>query len=220
MGVIEKKHAHEPIISLAENYIIILMSFILFINASLTIVLWTSLSFFLTVPNIVYGADQYRVEINKTRRILTVSNNTNRIVKQFDVALGRGGSGHKKSQGDGVTPIGSYTVVGFNKESDFHYFIRLNYPNNDDALAAYRQQSITFNQFQEILNANTSQEVPPQNTYLGGAIGLHGIGNETEEKLLMHSKLDWTQGCIALKNSEIEQLKPFLTLGVHVVIKE
>lgn len=217
----DRRLAYQPVTTIIQNYIIILMSFIPSINVSFVAAVLTSIPLFLTVlPERAYSADRYHVEVNKTRRTLTLSNTAGRVVKEFKVALGRGGLGHKKARGDGITPLGSYVVVGFNEKSDFHYFIRLNYPNNNDALAAYRNNSITFEQLQNILYDNVSGETPLQNTVLGGAIGLHGIGNETDEKLLMHSRLDWTQGCIALKNDEIEQLRPFLTLGVHVVIKE
>ena len=190
------------------------------INTSLTIIVLNLLSFFFILPTAAYGTNQHHIEVNKTHRTLSVIDEKNNLVMQFNVALGRGGPGHKKSQGDGVTPLGKYFVVGFNNESDFHYFVRLNYPNNNDALTAYQEQSITFTQLQEILSANALKKIPPQSTSLGGAIGLHGIGDETQKKLLIHSRLNWTQGCIALKNNEIEQLRPFLTLGVHVVIKE
>jgi murein L,D-transpeptidase YafK len=217
----DRRLAYQPVTTIIQNYIIILMSFIPSINVSFLAAVLTSIPLFLTVlPERAYSADRYHVEVNKTRRTLTLSNTAGRVVKEFKVALGRGGLGHKKARGDGITPLGSYIVVGFNEKSDFHYFIRLNYPNNNDALAAYRNNSITFEQLQNILHDNFSGETPLQNTVLGGAIGLHGIGNETDEKLLMHSRLDWTQGCIALKNDEIEQLRPFITLGVHVVIKE
>lgn len=216
-----RRLAYQPVTAIIQNYTILLMSFIPSINVSFVAAVLTSITLFLpALPEKAYSAEQYHVEVNKTRRTLTLSNTAGKVVKEFKVALGRGGSGHKKARGDGITPLGSYIVVGFNEKSDFHYFVRLNYPNNNDALAAYRNNSITFEQLQKILYANVSGETPLQNTALGGAIGLHGIGNETDEKLLMHSRLDWTQGCIALKNDEIEQLRPFLTLGVHVVIKE
>jgi murein L,D-transpeptidase YafK len=217
----DRRLAYQPVTTIIQNYIIILMSFIPSIQVSFVAAVLTSMPLFLTVlPERAYSADRYHVEVDKTRRTLTLSNAAGRVVKEFKVALGRGGLGHKKARGDGITPLGSYIVVGFNEKSDFHYFIRLNYPNNNDALAAYRNNTITFVQLQKILHDNVSGETPLQNTVLGGAIGLHGIGDETDEKLLMHSRLDWTQGCIALKNDEIEQLRPFLTLGVHVVIKE
>ena len=61
---------------------------------------------------------------------------------------------------------------------------------------------------------------PPQDTKLGGAIGIHGIGDESQSKINMHNTLDWTQGCIALRNHEVEDLLAFLSVGIHVVIKD
>ncbi len=75
-------------------------------------------------------------------------------------------------------------------------------------------------EFDHIVAALDEGRTPPQDTDLGGAIGIHGIGEETPEKLRIHENLDWTEGCIALTNSEVRQLKPYLALGTRVVIRE
>ena len=55
---------------------------------------------------------------------------------------------------------------------------------------------------------------------LGGAIGIHGLGPETPEKIHIHDNLDWTEGCIALRNDEVHELRKFLSIGTRVVIHE
>ena len=57
---------------------------------------------------------------------------------------------------------------------------------------------------------------PPQDTVLGGHIGIHGIGEGNPE---IHRRFDWTQGCIALTNEEIEQLANLVGIGAKVVIR-
>ena len=79
---------------------------------------------------------------------------------------------------------------------------------------------ITKEKYNTILSALSRRETPPQNTALGGAIGIHGIGEESQEKIEMHGTLDWTQGCIALRNHEIDDLLSFLSVGIRVVIKD
>ena len=59
-----------------------------------------------------------------------------------------------------------------------------------------------------------------QNTPLGGAIGIHGIGEITEEKLEIHRTINWTKGCIALTNDEIDDLLHYIGVGTKVVINE
>ena len=79
---------------------------------------------------------------------------------------------------------------------------------------------ITRGEFDRIISALRINALPPQNTALGGAIGIHGIGPETPEKLHIHEHLNWTEGCIALRNNEIHELRPYVGIGTRVVIIE
>ena len=151
---------------------------------------------------------------------LSVISCTGSIINTYSIASGRGGPGDKYRLGDQKTPIGVYKVVGFKSNSDFFYFIRLNYPNENDARRGFRDRLINRIQYDAILEALDNDLTPPQDTRLGGAIGIHGIGEESESKISMHNSLDWTQGCIALRNHEVEDLLAFLSVGIHVVIKD
>lgn len=161
----------------------------------------------------------YEIEIDKTARLLVVRAGEE-ILKTFRVSIGRGGNGDKSKQGDKKTPIGTYRVVGFNESSKFDTFVRLNYPNVKDAYYGLRNAVISRPEFDRIVSALRAGSLPPQNTALGGAIGIHGIGEETPDKVLIHDNLDWTEGCIALRNAEIHELRPFLGVGTRVVIRE
>jgi len=161
----------------------------------------------------------YEIEIDKTTRLLVVRAGED-ILKTFRVSIGRGGNGDKSKQGDKKTPVGTYRVVGFNESSKFDTFVRLNYPNVKDAYYGLRNAVISRPEFDRILSALRAGSLPPQNTALGGAIGIHGIGEETPDKVLIHDNLDWTEGCIALRNAEIHELRPFLGVGTRVVIRE
>jgi lipoprotein-anchoring transpeptidase ErfK/SrfK len=87
-----------------------------------------------------------------------------------------------------------------------------------DATRALRSNTITREQYRTILNAHVFGQQPPQDTALGGAIGIHGIGLETEEKLRIHQNIDWTQGCIALRNKEVEELSQYVSVGTLINI--
>ena len=161
----------------------------------------------------------YEVLIYKDQGKLVVKSNQ-KTVKSYKVATGRGGAGDKKQKGDNKTPVGTYRVVGFNAKSRFDYFIRLNYPNAKDAFHGYKAGKIGRATFRSIMSAVRSGKTPPQHTALGGAIGIHGIGDESPEQLHIHNSLDWTEGCIALRNAEIQELRAFIQMGTRVIIKK
>ncbi|MEQ8662153.1 MAG: L,D-transpeptidase family protein, partial [Gammaproteobacteria bacterium] len=141
----------------------------------------------------------FEIEINKTARLLIVRAGQE-VLRTFQVAVGRGGRGDKIMRGDRKTPIGTYRVVGYNDRSRFDTFVRLNYPNVKDAYYGLRNAVISRAEFDDIVSALREGRTPPQDTALGGAIGIHGIGEETPEKVHIHDNLDWTEGCIALRN--------------------
>ena len=162
----------------------------------------------------------YVIKVDKSDSTLLVETNRGETIKTFSVATGRGGKGDKKKIGDKKTPVGTYYVTGFNEKSKFDYFIRINYPNLKDAYYGYKSRKINRDEFKNIFNAIRDGKQPPQNTKLGGAIGIHGIGNETRKKLLIHRNIDWTEGCVALRNFEVRELKPFVSIGTKVIISD
>lgn len=161
----------------------------------------------------------YRLEVYKANRELRVMQG-NHVVRRYHVAFGRGGIGTKRRIGDNKTPDGNYRIVNFRADSRFHYFMQLDYPNLLDAWHGYRQELIDASQFRAIATAYQKGDEPPQNTALGGYIGIHGIGELNDEKLDIHSSSNWTEGCIALTNDEITELRAYVDLGTRVVIHE
>ena len=165
------------------------------------------------------SATPFAIEISKQARLLKVTRGAE-VVKEYPIAWGRGGRGDKARRGDNKTPTGRYRVVGFKTNSKFHFFMQLNYPNNLDAWRGYRDQLISPPEFQRIALANKQGRLPPQDTRLGGYIGIHGIGPMTPNKLRVHETQNWTEGCIAVKNREINELRAYVTLGTPVTITE
>lgn len=161
----------------------------------------------------------YELEVSKSRRVLTVRSG-DKVERTYRIATGRGGPGDKLRTGDKRTPVGTYRVLRFNDNSHFHFFMHLNYPNVKDAFYGLKHNLITREDFDRIIDALRDGRVPPQNTRLGGLIGIHGIGEVNGEKLRIHESLDWTEGCIALTNEDIEDLRRFVDVGTIVVITE
>jgi murein L,D-transpeptidase YafK len=161
----------------------------------------------------------YHLEIDKSERTLRVQLGLD-VHREFQIASGSGGHGTKQQLGDKRTPEGIYRIVGFNDNSKFHLFMRLNYPNVKDAYNGFKNKLISRNEFDRIVNALHFGNLPPQNTALGGAIGIHGVGIENSKKLKIHTNMDWTNGCIALTNAEISELRRYVSRGTEVVIVE
>ncbi len=161
----------------------------------------------------------YEIEIIKSRKLLLVKQDGH-ITRKFSAATGKGGKGDKTITGDRKTPVGTYRIVSFNDNSRFHYFMQLNYPNVKDAFFGLKKHLISRDEFDQIIDAIKQGEVPPQNTKLGGQIGIHGIGEVTDRKLRVHRNFNWTEGCIALTNEQISELKQYVDVGTRVVINE
>lgn len=135
----------------------------------------------------------------------------------FDhIAIGRNGVGLHKRRGDDKTPLGAYRIGWVNEKSKFGSFFGFNFPNHDNAKRAYETGLIDEATFRRILRTDVAASVPPQDTPLGGQIGIHGIGGGS---LKVHQSFDWTHGCIAVTNQQLDRLKQWVRKGTLVVIK-
>jgi murein L,D-transpeptidase YafK len=132
------------------------------------------------------------------------------------VAIGARGTDTDKSRGDKKTPLGEYRIGWVNENSKFHRFLGLTYPNIDNAKRAYRDGIIGEETVRSIMRAEMEDGIPPQNTALGGQIGIHGLGAADRQ---IHDVFDWTSGCIALTNDEIDRLYKWVRKGTLVVIR-
>lgn len=147
-----------------------------------------------------------RIVVEKGARRLTVLSGERALVR-WRVGLG-GPAGDKVREGDRATPEGTYRVVTRNERSRFHLFLGLSYPDTAAAERGLAAGQITEAQARAIRRATAQGTVPPWNTPLGGAIGLHGGGGGT----------DWTLGCIAVEDVQIEELWEAAPLGTPVII--
>ena len=137
---------------------------------------------------------------------------------RFGVSLGRAPKGPKQREGDGRTPEGSYYVCTRNDRSAFHLFLGLAYPGPADAERGQRDRLVTPAQVRAIREAHAQRGAPPWNTRLGGAVGIHGAKNGWGFVGRLHLLFDWTNGCIAVADREIEELWGLVPLGTPVTI--
>lgn len=121
------------------------------------------------------------VVVKAERRLYLL--NRGRVVRDYRVALGRYPVGHKLKSGDARTPEGRYIIDRRLRDSAFHRALHISYPNEEDLERA------------KFLGVNP-----------GGAIMVHGLADGWTARQLGHPKLDWTQGCIAVTNREIEEI--------------
>jgi lipoprotein-anchoring transpeptidase ErfK/SrfK len=92
----------------------------------------------------------------------------------------------------------------------------LNYPNLEYASLAYYDGRIDKATYQAIGNALREGKRPPQQTALGGYIGIHGIGAGDP---YIHENINWTNGCVALTNQQIKRLLAWVKVGMRVEIR-
>jgi len=120
-----------------------------------------------------------RVLIRKSERKLYLFKE-NTVLRTMDIALGLVPDGDKEYEGDFRTPEGKYELTKRNAASDFFLSIQISYPNNQDEYAA-----------------RVRGEDP------GGQIMIHGQPNEPKHSDSYYSLTDWTEGCVALSNSDM-----------------
>lgn len=127
------------------------------------------------------------------------------VVATYSVAIGPGGSGPKRQEGDRTTPVGRYHVT-MHQPSQYKVFLRLDYPT-----AADHQRFAMLKARGEL----------PKSARIGGDIGIHGppVSLGPAAKALLE-KVDWTAGCIAVDEEEIVEIARLVPDGTIVDIEE
>lgn len=141
------------------------------------------------------------VRIDKSDHKLELLAGT-RVVKTYKVAIGIGGLGPKQFEGDMTTPVGRYQVTTRFRPL-FHQFIGVSYPNDDDR-ARYAK-------------LRRDGKVPPGRG-VGHGIGIHGVGSRKLSGV--HKQEDWTHGCIAMDDEEIDEFGSLVSEGTTIEITD
>lgn len=143
--------------------------------------------------NLAFHADS--IVIEKSRRTMTMYNQGT-PVRIYFIALGQNPVGKKVARGDNRTPEGLYYVEGHNPDSKYYLSLRVSYPNAED-IAEARARGVST----------------------GGDIMIHGLPRGFENVGAEHRQRDWTNGCIAVTNAEIEEIWAAIPDGAAVHIK-
>lgn len=133
-----------------------------------------------------------KIEVYKAKHELHLIKN-GKLYRSYKVALGDSPTGKKHQEGDEKTPEGKYTINGRNAASHYHLSLRISYPDANDIAWAKRH-----------------------NVKPGGNIMIHGLPNGKGYIGMAHRLHDWTDGCIALTDEEIEEVWKLVPDGTPI----
>jgi len=138
-------------------------------------------------------------------------------VKTYWAVFGKGyGDGDKERSGDKRTPEGDFYICSMNHSKRFYKFLGLSYPGLKHAEQGLQRGVITPREYEEIEQAHRERRQPTWDTRLGGAIGIHG--RMLEDPVVWANRQNWTDGCIALTNTDMDELFSIVSLGTPVTI--
>ncbi|WP_188150419.1 L,D-transpeptidase family protein [Teredinibacter waterburyi] len=143
--------------------------------------------------SVIAGVDLVKVDKSESRMYLL---DGERVVKEYHVAFGANPKGHKQQEGDEKTPEGSYILDYKKEDSSFYRAMHISYPNEQDKANAKKLG------------------VSP-----GGFIMVHGQKNWLGWLSLVSQRFNWTNGCIALTNSEMDEFMDLVKVGTEIQIE-
>ncbi len=139
-----------------------------------------------------FATEADAIVVDKSRRLIHLFYQ-DRLIKTFKIGLGSNPKGAKQQAGDGKTPEGSYFIDSRNSGSDYHLSLHISYPDQED------------------INSARRNGVEP-----GGAIMIHGLPNERWKHLFIRHPSDWTKGCVAVNDNEIEAIWDLVHVGTPI----
>lgn len=176
-----------------------------------------SLSYILKKNHIDNPTSGIKIMIDKSDHTLSLVYNGAKL-KSYHVEIGGGGLADKEVEGDLKTPEGTFfvtnkKVMGPPDKYLGSRWLGVSYPNAEDADRGLTQGLIEKQTFDDIMSAFNNGENPPQDSALGGNIGIHGGSTESLGN-------DWTWGCVGLTNSDIEEFFDYIAVGTPIIIEK
>lgn len=135
------------------------------------------------------------VKVDKSKRRMYLIENE-QVIREYRIALGKHPKGHKQKEGDKKTPEGLYTLDFIVPHSQFYKAFHISYPNQQDRT-----------------NARKSGVSP------GGGISIHGLMNGDKRDPRFVQSFDWTKGCIAISNQNMDELLSLVKVGTPILIE-
>jgi len=148
-----------------------------------------------------------KIVVNKKRHILYLFSGDT-LMRIYPINLGPDPLNDKIKAGDGRTPEGRYFICNKNPKSKYYKSLGISYPSKEDAKRGLEMGFISKKQYEAIVYAIDHGKRPPWFTRLGGAVCIHGGG----------IGWDWTRGCIALRNADVQELFEVTRVGTPVII--
>ena len=137
-----------------------------------------------------------KVFVDKSARTLQLLSD-DKVIKSYHIALGGNPIGHKQQQGDQRTPVGNYILDYKNEKSGYYRSIHVSYPNAADKARA-KSRGVSA----------------------GGDIMIHGQKNGFGAFGILNQQRDWTEGCMAVTNDEIDEIMAAVKIGTAIEIVE
>ena len=163
-------------------------------------------------------AGPLRLVIWKSQYTLTLYTG-DRPVKTYHAVFGKGfRDGDKRMTGDKRTPEGEFYICTMNHSKRFYKFMGLSYPGLKHAEYGLQSRMISPDEYTMIKKAIEERQSPPWDTRLGGAVGIHGRMLDSTAASYFFSVMNWTDGCIALDNADVDEIYSVVSLGTPVTI--
>ena len=137
-----------------------------------------------------------KVFVDKSARTLQLLSD-DKVIKSYHIALGGNPVGHKQQQGDQRTPVGNYTLDYKNEKSGYYRSIHVSYPNAADKARA-KSRGVSA----------------------GGDIMIHGQKNGFGAFGILNQQRDWTEGCMAVTNDDMDEIMAAVKIGIAIEIVE
>jgi len=148
-----------------------------------------------------FSKPSYYVVIDKSDYELSVFDNDGWLVT-YPVVFGNNDLSDKLMEGDRKTPEGSFRIISKRVHEKWDRFMMLDYPTAE-SYAKFNQRK--------------AQGIIPSNARIGGAIGIHGTW--PHEGYAIDQYQNWTQGCISMKNEDVEELFSMIPVGTKITIR-
>ncbi len=140
-----------------------------------------------------FAVDLVKVDKSKRRMYLIEQG---QVIKEYRIALGENPKGHKQQEGDNRTPEGKYVLQYYSNDSSFYRSVHISYPNRQDRQSAQQRG------------------VSP-----GGEIKIHGLRDGERRPPQFVQSFDWTNGCIAITNQEMDEFLSLVKMGTDIEIE-
>jgi len=158
------------------------------------VIAWTAFWYFEPDVPLPRGKSINRIVVYKSKNIMEVYSG-NELLKTYKVSLGRNPSGDKEKEGDKRTPEGDYFINGKNPNSGYHKNLGVSYPDKED-----------------VREAKSKGFVP------GGDIKIHGMKNGFGGIGKFHRFFNWTAGCVAVTDNEMDEIYDRVEIGTPITI--